>query len=162
MQYMVKWPKTSMMTSNVQTRVFNLFKLVVKPEMNSPDVGLADDSRLLPTAEPCLEKGLCPPIARTRQENQAKRSRSKTSGEPKHIVTNLSRHYFLFTRQLPWTKSLSSCSASLDCFKFSFLKGNDKLTCTQWFESFTGLYLQVRKYRAIFNTTCSLKYCQIQ
>ena len=69
MQYMVKWPKTSMMTSNVQTRVFNLFKLVVKPEMNSPDVGLADDSRLLPTAEPCLEKGLCPPIARTRQEN---------------------------------------------------------------------------------------------
>ena len=29
------------------------------------------------------------------------------------------------------------------------------------YKTFTGLYLQVCKYRAIFNNTCSHEYCQI-
>ena len=35
-------------------------------------------------------------------------------------------------------------------------------TCSQSYKAFTGLYLQVCKYRAIFNITCSHKYCIIQ
>ena len=33
--------------------------------------------------------------------------------------------------------------------------------CSQCYGSFTGLYLQVGKYRAIFKQTCCEKYCQI-